>query len=433
MTAPIHRIEVLIVGATQLAMIIGTFLALKLFTNLLPISEYGLLSLGLAIITGFQMVYSAMSNALLRYLPIARAQNDLRGYRKGLQGLVRLSLGVPVALVFLLGLVLLLFGEPVLPLYVLAVIVACAAGLASWAQTILLALRKRGQVLGLTVITYILRPVVAVIAMLSFGFSADVVLWAFVVVQLLTLPVAQFLTHRALDGLPEDQSGPTARDPADDYRATFVRYGVYFLAAGVLVALILQGDRWLIKSNLGLAELGLYGAILTIASVTTNLVFSFMSQLMTPVIFQKFGSSHGDAHEGKQAYRTYILVSVGIFLVALALITLLREPVILLLTDRTFLAAAGLLPILTAAQAIEKLGQSVTLRGLAALRTWPYLWARLIQLLVLLAGGYYGVMTSGIIGVAYAQLAACACYFLVTWATNWVLLDMPRRDAGAKG
>jgi len=433
MTAPIHRIEVLIVGATQLAMIIGTFLALKLFTNLLPISEYGLLSLGLAIITGFQMVYSAMSNALLRYLPIARAQNDLRGYRKGLQGLVRLSLGVPVALVILLGLVLLLFGEPVLPLYVLAVIVACAAGLASWAQTILLALRKRGQVLGLTVITYILRPVVAVIAMLSFGFSADVVLWAFVVVQLLTLPMAQILTRRALDGLPEDQSGPTAKDPVDDYRATFIRYGVYFLAAGVLVALILQGDRWLIKSNLGLAELGLYGAILTIASVTTNLVFSFMSQLMTPVIFQKFGSSHGDAREGKQAYRTYILLSAGIFFVALALITMLREPVILLLTDRTFLAAAALLPILTAAQAIEKMGQSVTLRGLAALRTWPYLWARLIQLLVLLGGGYYGVMTNGIVGVAYAQLAACACYFLVTWSTNWVLLDMPRRDAGAKG
>jgi len=330
-------------------------------------------------------------------------------------------------------LVLLLFGEPVLPLYVLAVIVACAAGLASWAQTILLALRKRGQVLGLTVITYILRPVVAVIAMLSFGFSADVVLWAFVVVQLLTLPMAQILTRRALDGLPEDQSGPTAKDPVDDYRATFIRYGVYFLAAGVLVALILQGDRWLIKSNLGLAELGLYGAILTIASVTTNLVFSFMSQLMTPVIFQKFGSSHGDAREGKQAYRTYILLSAGIFFVALALITMLREPVILLLTDRTFLAAAALLPILTAAQAIEKMGQSVTLRGLAALRTWPYLWARLIQLLVLLGGGYYGVMTNGIVGVAYAQLAACACYFLVTWSTNWVLLDMPRRDAGAKG
>jgi O-antigen/teichoic acid export membrane protein len=329
--------------------------------------------------------------------------------------------------------VLLLFGEPVLPLYVLAVIVACAAGLASWAQTILLALRKRGQVLGLTVITYILRPVVAVIAMLSFGFSADVVLWAFVVVQLLTLPMAQILTRRALDGLPEEPSGPTAKDPVDDYRATFIRYGVYFLAAGVLVALILQGDRWLIKSNLGLAELGLYGAILTIASVTTNLVFSFMSQLMTPVIFQKFGSSHGDAREGKQAYRTYILLSAGIFFVALAMITLLREPVILLLTDRTFLAAAGLLPILTAAQAIEKLGQSVTLRGLAALRTWPYLWARLIQLLVLLGGGYYGVMTNGIVGVAYAQLAACACYFLVTWSTNWVLLDMPRRDAGAKG
>ena len=239
--------------------------------------------------------------------------------------------------------------------------------------------------------------------------------------------------EQALDGLPEDQSGPTAKDPVDDYRATFIRYGVYFLAAGVLVALILQGDRWLIKSNLGLAELGLYGAILTIASVTTNLVFSFMSQLMTPVIFQKFGSSHGDAREGKQAYRTYILLSAGIFFVALALITMLREPVILLLTDRTFLAAAALLPILTAAQAIEKMGQSVTLRGLAALRTWPYLWARLIQLLVLLGGGYYGVMTNGIVGVAYAQLAACACYFLVTWSTNWVLLDMPRRDAGAKG
>lgn len=417
MKVGIGKREVVIVAMTQLAAIVGTILALKLFTNLLSVEEFGQLSLGLAIVTGFQMVYSAMSNALLRYFPIARAQSELWAYRDGLARLVRQSVAVPLVLMGVMALALKVMGEPVLVLYFLGVMVAVAAGLHSWAQTVLLALRLRWQILLLTLANYILRPLAVVGALLALGLTADIVLWAYLVVHVLTLLAAQRMVTKAFASLPDTHSWQGAGVP-QDYRGIFLSYGAYFLIAGVLVAVVLQADRWLVKGYLGLEELGLYGGMLMIATVSTNLVFSFMSQLMTPVIFHHYGDAQQNTHAGMRAYRAFVLISTAIFALMVVMIALLREPIVLILTSETYLPAAPLLTMLAAAQSIEKMGQSITLRGFVALRTWPYLWSRAVQLAVLVGVGVYAIGTLGILGIAWAQLLASGAFILVVWITN---------------
>ncbi len=423
MSKEVGQREVVNVALTQGAMILGTVFALKLLTNLLSIEEYGLLSIALAIAAGFQIIYNSVSNAILRFLPIAQAEGNVASFRNGLKQLVIIALIAPCVSFIILLSGLNILDETLLPAYGIAILLSAAAGILAWYQTVFLGLRRREWVLGLTIVVYILRPLFAVFLIFVFGPQADVVILGYFLVLLVALPLAYRAANGALDKVDLPPSiGSRAEKSLKNYSQIILRYSIYFVVAGLFIAVILQIDRWLLKSFVSLEQLGIYAAILAIATVSVNMVFGFMSQLMTPVIFQRFGRMDEDTLEGHRAYRLYIAVSLVLYLGLTIGTGLLQRPIVGILTNAEFIVGAGLLPILVAAQAFEKLGQSITLLGFAKLVTWPYLWARIGQLLLLLIGGIWAVQTYGTVGIAYIQVVASAVFLVLTAATNfWVL------------
>ena len=206
-----------------------------------------------------------------------------------------------------------------------------------------------------------------------------------------------------------------------NYLKKFFEFSAYFFIAGIIVATIFQTDRWLINEYLGLQEVGLYSVMFIIANGTTSFVFSSLSNIMTPVIYQRVGNDRNKSKEGMESYKYYIKILLLTITCLVLFKFLFGKQIVLLLTSETYLSAVNILPLLTISVSFEKLGQAYTMKGFIGLRSWPFLWSRIIQFLVLLIIGLYSIEKYGINGVAYAQLFSSLTYLLLVLVTNKIL------------
>ena len=291
-----------------------------------------------------------------------------------------------------------------------------------WGQSILMAERRRSKVLLIDILTYLLKPLIALCAIFIFDFRADVILYTYFFVNIFTLfYINKMVKNEFKSILNKENLQKNYLNEKTNYLKKFFEFSAYFFIAGIIVATIFQTDRWLINEYLGLQEVGLYSVMFIIANGTTSFVFSSLSNIMTPVIYQRVGNDRNKSKEGMESYKYYIKILLLTITCLVLFKFLFGKQIVLLLTSETYLSAVNLLPLLTICVSFEKLGQAYTMKGFIGLRSWPFLWSRIIQFLVLLIIGLYSIEKYGINGVAYAQLFSSLTYLLLVLVTNKIL------------
>lgn len=409
-----RRAEVLLVAFAQLITVIGTITSLKIFTNVLSMEEFGKFSLCLAIIAGIQLIFSAFGNALLRYFPEALERNDLMLYYESYKDLVIISLLITI-MVIIPALFIITYLDYNFALTLLTILVASLTGINSWTITILTAMRLRKKVLILTFANYLIRPVLVLFSILYFQNKAEIVLVSYFLLQIFLLPVNYFFlksSYRA--SIIENKC---YRRTHTNYLKEFYGYGQYFLVAGIFVSIIAQSDRFIISELIGLNAVAGYTAMLMIATFATNFINSFLSQLMTPIIFQNAGEMQSRASMSI-TLNHYYFYTLLIYLSCILFVYFFKNTIVNIMTDSEFVLFSNLLPILLIAQCLEKYGQVITLSGFVQFVTWPYLFPRILQLIAFLISVVYLVGSEGLAGVAYSQFLAAVIYVLATVYTN---------------
>ena len=420
----LNKTEATIVGLSQIVVMFGTILSLKVFTNLLPISEYSLFALAQAAIIGSQFIFNPIANALRRYLPIAQSRLEIKSYFNALNLLIRSSFLFIVLTIFILNTITNIFDitNQFKTIYLLGFLLGATSGMSFWGQSILIAERRRSKVLLFDILTYLLKPLIAISAIFIFGFRADVILYTFLFVNIFTLfYVSNLVKNEFKSSLNKNHLDKNHRNEKTNYLNKFFKFSSYFFIAGIVVAAILQTDRWIINEYLGLQEVGLYSVMFAIANGTTSFVFSSISNVMTPVIYQRVGNDRNKSKEGMESYKNYIKILLLIITSLVLFKLLFGKQIVLLLTSETYLSAVKILPLLTISMSLEKIGQAFTMKGFIGLRTWPYLWTRIVQFLVLLIIGFYSIEKYGINGIAYAQIFSSLAYLLLVLVTNQII------------
>jgi O-antigen/teichoic acid export membrane protein len=409
--------EIVWVGIAQAATFGGGLATVKAAAVVLGPTEYGKLSVALAIVGIAQVcLYGAISQTATRFLAFASASGLLNDYKISLGMLALLAAAV-------IGLFLVMASVSGLSAWIpLSAAILCAYTIINGTQAILIAVcnaaRKRQLVAVVQMAEAIIRPfLIFAIAYLAIRTAENVFLAYLLSTALLVAAIVVAWTSKNKFSL---EAVSLERQNADSIRGgrltwNMMMFSAPFVVFGVLGALGSHGERLLLAKWATWAEVGSYALMAQLAMAPNVLFTSIVNQFYFPLVFQ-FDPS-GTRKVGR-SFRLYLLTSIlGVVGITIA-VAFAGPSLIQLFSTTAFLGQEHLLWFLGLSAGLFCIGQQLVLPGLRLNRPAIYMPAKLAHSLVLLGLSAVLVPKWGINGMGLASLLSSTAYLSATILAN---------------
>lgn len=241
--------------------------------------------------------------------------------------------------------------------------------------------------------------------------SATVALYSFALCNALSI-VVQVVIGRAADG-SDRQRSPVAAGEWWQRGRGFVGFSLFALVAALGQAFVVNGDRLVLGASASSAQVGIYSAASSLASVT------YVAPVALTALLTRRVAASGSLDAWRRMVRP-VLALTTVIAVGVAVLGWFAVPVLL---GEEFTSARTVLPILCAAgipYASYHL-DSAACAGLRDLRTGA--WGALLGCGVLVVATAVGFQVRGTAGIAYGVLLA--------YGVMAVLVRVRMRGAGA--
>lgn len=409
------------VVAGQVSAAVAALCSIKVLTTLLGPEAYGQLAIGLAIAGGLHLfLYGPVEQTVLRFASLAVERGQLSACVAAVEATHRRIAGGLLAGATLAALVLATAGQSHwIWLTVLSTLLGLAIGTSASAASGLTAWRQRRLVAMHQAADAWLRLLLALGALWIAGNSPLAALCGMLVAA--TCIAASQVRRARQQAILRVATEPVPdAAQAADARAQMHAYALPFVAFAAFAAISAYADRWLVLALLDPASVGLYAALLQLASAPVALFVAMTNQLVVPVIFARAGKARNLSEIGnaQRLARWLLWWYVAALSVAVVAAWLLAPLLVPLLTNDTFATASGLLWVLVLGAALFAMAQAMVLSGLAAVRPGIYILPKAIQAAALVGCAWLLVPRFGLPGMAWAMVAAAALYVLSVQLTN---------------
>lgn len=204
---------------------------------------------------------------------------------------------------------------------------------------------------------------------------------------------------------------------------TVAQYGSPFVLWGLMGWLQSNGERWVINGLLTQAEVGRYGLTVNIVNSSAVVLFTILSQFITPIIFNRFPAHQGaDISRGMEVIHLYGWATLFLFMGIGVVLFFVGETVIHLLSSKAFVVDSLLLFLLTMGLGVFYVGQTLTTVGLALKQPNVYMAAKVVTGLLSIVLYLVGCYWAGVLGVVCAIGVTNMLYLVLVLRTNRVLL-----------
>ena len=415
-----HMQELVWVVTGQAFAIAGAIAGIKILTTLLPPEGYGELALGVALASGIAMlVFGPLNQIVYRYYSTCAERGELPAFYAVLR---RLHMRAGVALLVIAGTASVLLywmaGARWAMIVGIALLFALTSGLQGSGSSLQNALRDRKSAALTQALDPWLRLTVAVFFCMAFAQSGVLALAAFVVGSSLVL----FLQWRWLRAriTASDRNMPATPNSALALQRQFVHYGLPFVGFGLFALMGQYLDRWILQTFASLEAVGIYAAMMQIATAPVAALVGVATQLIVPVVFAKAGAAGGAGGQSAPGlvYVTALLVAIMSALFALAAYLWGRELLVFFANER-YAGQAAHLWIIVLAVAAFNCAQILVAHGLSLNQSSIYLMPKALQALSLIVFGIWLAPVLAIQGISLALLAAAVLYLLsVCWVNS---------------
>lgn len=398
---------------------LGGLVGIKVLTNVMAPENYGELALGLTLAGVINLfIFGPLGQVVMRFYSVCRERDNAAGYTRvltrmhGQAVLLLAALALPLALVVGMG-----FGWGWAGLFTLALLFGIFSGIQGTLLSLLGALRDR----KLAAYTQGLDT------WLRLGFAVALVVWveslghwailgyvlgslAIVLIQMQVVRRHGFQTENLRHHEKQDAG----------LRNEFLTYASPFLAFAGLASISLYADRWLLQGFWNAEQVGIYAAMLQVASAPIVFLMGVATQLIIPVVFSRSGdlANHERTRSG-QSLLGRSVVMVGLLYLAVTIASYVwGEALIAWLTNDEYARYASSFWLIVLSQAIFNLAQFMVASGLSLNRPHAYFVPKLVQAVILLLAGVLLVRQGGIAGMAQALLISSVVYFFWVMAVN---------------
>lgn len=287
------------------------FVGVRLLTTVLPPGEYGRLALAMSVTMTLRYSFgAALRTSAARFFSVASQRGLRRWYARLLGRLVFVTAGAGAICSLLAFGVFTQTGfaadarlfAPALLLGALAVISSVGTGVLSGARD------RRAVCLTQNLFQWG-RFVLAFLAVIWLGASAEQALAGFVAAALLT-PLVQLVRVRR-------RLRPIADCPGAGPTGEFMRYVLPLLFSGLFVWLQMFSVRWAIRYAGSLADVGSYFAYYQIGFMPILIGSGFLISFLNPIFFGHAGDG-SDGHARQRVQRLNGRISLGMLATVLA-------------------------------------------------------------------------------------------------------------------
>jgi O-antigen/teichoic acid export membrane protein len=261
----------------------------------------------------------------------------------------------------------------------------------------------------------ILRPTLAVLAVMAGGAKAALVLLGYALASAAASTFWSIVRRVKRTEKRTHRSDKPAM--ARNLRREIWNYALPLIPMELLAWFSGLGDRYVIGYLMTAAEVGVYAAAYTLTNEAFNRSAMVLLRTFQPVYFQCYS-----ARQEGQAHRVWRLWLICVFLLGIAgvlALFLLKDWVAALLLAETYHSAASLMPIIGIGCAIQALGMVMAQPLLAVKRTRAVLMARVFgaaaaAVSIPLMVREYGLMGAAMAAPVYFGLEAL-CMAILAW------------------
>ena len=401
--------ESLWVALGYAAAVAGALVGVRLLTELLDATSYGVLALGLTVSALVnRTLLGPLSNGAARFYAPAKEKGDLGGYVKAVHRLFLSATGIILLLIVLTILGLLLAGRREwIAISSVALVFAILSGYNLLLNGIQNAARQRIIVALHQGLASWLRFLVAAGLMVLLGATSTVAMVGYAIAICLVLGSQRVFFRRIVPGNLVTGTGyENWRQQIWKYSWPFTTWGVFGWAQQV-------SDRWALQVFATPQDVGLYAVLLQLGNYPISMATGMVVQLLAPIFYERAGDasdSQRTSDVNRLSWRLTGLV-LGVTGVFVLLAHLFHARIFRLVVATEYSPVSNLLPWILLAGGVFAAGQTIGLNLMSRMKTRAMLAPKMGTSVLGVALNFSGSYLFGIRGVAFAGVFYAIVFF----------------------
>ncbi len=406
----------------QAANTIGGLVGVKILTGCMSPTSYGELALGITGVTLLQQTaFAGPGGAAMRFFSPAKESGELNPYLKAIWKVMRQRILIAsIICLILLALLWLVTGSRWLNLAVAAFLFALLSNIPSVLDAMQNAARHRVVVAWHQGFGQWLRFSLAWVLIITSGEPSSAAMWGYSLAACLMLSSQLLLFKIKFPFFPisEHKGGETK---SRNWYAEISEYSLPFSLWGIFTWMQIASERWALQKYATTADVGIYAVLYQIGYYPLCMLTEIALQLITPIIFARFGDSTNlkRREAGRRLNFIVLYLELGLTFIFALVAYLFKDLIFAILVADEFRDMAHLLPVMVMSGGIFACGQIASILFLAETKS-NYLLAPKIGTAVMdTCLNLVGAWWMGVEGVAFASFTFSLAYML------WVLLIGP--------
>lgn len=405
------------VALGQLASLLGMLALIKVLTNYLDPSEFGLLALGLTLTNLITQVFvGGLLNGIARYFPVAVEKKDLRYFLVSAAKIILKASAISFVLCFLGIAIATALGLP-LPVgfLICCIVFSILAAMNSAMIAVQNAARNRKMVALHATMEAWLKVIFAFVAFVSFGASSLAAIAAYLVATVVVF--ASSLTFSIT--LYRNSSGIAGGGNITSWGNQILMFSYPFAIWGVFGWLQQSSARWSLEIFYGSHEVGLYATLFQLGYAPIQIGIGVLTVFLQPILYAQAGDSSNKLRRDGVGEIVRKLVVVG-FIMTLILIIVAYSThglVFQILTAPAFYSISYLLPWMVAAGGTFGVALVASSRLFALMSTKEAMPASigssLLGIFAIVCGTYWFEVLGAVFGM-FIHALSYLCFILLT-------------------
>lgn len=394
----------------QFVAIIGQVVGVKLFTGLLTPSEYGELALGLTVASLANLViFSPLTNGLLRFFPVAQEKNNLCQYFNAGQKLFTKG-SILVLVIGCVGILSLLLvnRQELIGILSIALIFSIFSAWNTVLNGMHNSIRERHVVAFHQGGEPWARICAAICLTLWLGNSSAAVLLGYAL-GLLPLLLSQYLLFKGKVPI-----GAQIGEGAGKWEEELVAYSWPFALWGVFFWTQQASDRWALELFGDRKQVGLYAVLLQVGYYPISIFTKMLWQLLSPIFYGRVGDAKSPSRVSAVNDATTKALEFVIFVTLCGVLVAFycHGLIFRMFVAKEYFHVSYLLPWIILAGGVYSAGQILALNLMSRIKTQSMILPISITSVLGSAFNFIGAKFYGIPGVVAGELAFSVTYLI---------------------
>lgn len=409
----------------QIASVTGSLIIVRVLTETISPSEYGILSLALTVpVMGSQIVMSRINPGVARLYSVASEQNNLVSY-----------LATVRKLVFAAMVVIMLSGvSVVVGMYAFGFAGSISICLAALTLALIgayngtvSAIQNAARQRSIVAFHSGLEPWLKVVLLVSLSAFVKLDSLRVTVVYIfasLLLTISQVILLRRT--IPFDTGRIGNVDNKTNWASEIALYSWPFAIWGVFSCLQQVSDRWALEVFSTKDNLGQYVLLFQLGYSPIIMVLNVAGNFFTPILFQR----SGDATNSERNKLTHVIawklshLALGLTVVGFCVSLLFHKTIISIFAAREYHATSYLLPWLILAGGVYSSSQMLALKLMSEMKPRTMFWCKVVTSALAILFNILGACFGGVYGIVFAVL----CFAMISYL--WMVVICRRGFPG---